>query len=329
MQTYRAKKGMGDLMGAVLGGGGYQEDAYQQALQGLYGGANQRAQAIRHGLEGRLLEDQANARAGLGDALAGSAALLPPGADPAALATLLRAGSRLHPTDISGMIGDLQGQGFARRAVDTHEAGNADLGNVMLRAAGLDPYTPYSQNTAGQVLNQATGAIGTDSPLVGAAVGKAGADARAADALARQRGYIASGGTLFDLADPGAPVVAQPWSVEGGHLVRGDTGDYFQLPPGAAGPDKPKTVEPLNAQLAKYFQRQAVDSKGRPAFDPFSGQPVMEIDQAAMGRFLSWMSANGFTDMNEALAAWLHGQQTTGGGGGGGGWGEDDPLGIR
>src|SRR5690606_17641226 len=114
------------------------------------------------------------------------------GVNPHATAQMFRAGGDYNPDQLMGAIRNMKESSYVDNALDIYEK-NPDLANVHLRAGGKTPYTPYSVNEKGAVINQATGEINTDNQLAKASLGKLMAEAAYNNAGANQRNFITPG----------------------------------------------------------------------------------------------------------------------------------------
>jgi hypothetical protein len=166
----KLKSGAGSLVEAMLGGSGGYDKAYADTFKDLQAGQFSADRARKARAEAGISEDQLSALQGLDGTLGplmvaqGLDAQLGP-----SLAGLMRAGGG-NAANLADALRTTAGGSREQGAVSEFADGNPDLANIMLRAAGRTPYTPYSQSASGSVLHGATGAVDQSNPLARSAI---------------------------------------------------------------------------------------------------------------------------------------------------------------
>ena len=269
MQITRGRTGIGALAQSFLNGAGTRQGAFQDESRNLAQADYYQHQGRKSAVEAALLGDRLQARGGLEGAFR---SVLPEGSDAAAWAALARAADTFKLPDVSQVTGDLQGQGFLRDGVGM--AGTDPAGAAFrLAAGGRTPPPIYSQNAAGQVLDQfggGTSQTGLSRSVIGENEATAGAQADLGGkyrAEAAAAGVKPVGGNVYNVAS-GQFVTppASPWMTAGGNLYNTADPSASQFPPRAAGDVQLQEVyDPTSPTGTRLVARgDAVGQPGKP-----------------------------------------------------------------
>lgn len=248
------QQGIGDLVGSLMTGDRSAREAYERELTRLERADATRMQGRKYRLEGDVLQDQVNARPGLGDAL--GAVLGDAGRDPALgghYATVYRAAG-----GNAGQLGDLVAQfanlGRQNDAIEGYEA-NPTRANVQLAASGRTPYTPHTQTAGGLAIDTGTGAQNQSSPAAQRTLG-------AIAALAAERTAAA------DVNNARAAFVRGPQTDAADALAGQRRGEFATTGAGGTGGAGGSGYGPSDANA--MFRYTAELMGGR--YDPMTGQ---------------------------------------------------------
>lgn len=292
-----ARGGIGQAINTLARGAGGND--YNDTLQAL-ATLDQRQSAARYNnARAGISEDELDARGGVMGALEG---IVQPGQE-ANMATLFRASANPNLRDITQGAGDMITNTARQQSLDELNSGG-DIGTInALTAIGAGKQRqPFSLNETG-VLNQESGEVNYTPGH------EALANKRDQEALAAP--YVANSGTFLNAAT-GEATTPAPYTqnadgvalntVTGGQQA--DTGVLGALANVTGGAD----IDPkLNAQLDEIFLENAVDEKGKPVIDPFTGRVAMNPNQQRKTNFLRWWNQNKgqFPDINQALPFYI------------------------